>query len=211
MSRSLHASHRILCKTGLRRGWSALVLAAILAGCSDHSQPMAVAGSTAKISQDVVTQPVVPILAEPLTPLRHAFTDGIGMQVRVKPAGRPTDVVNLEDASRVTMIKFTVQPGVRFPWHSHPGLVIVSVTQGELVFVYADDCVPRPYRVGEAFVDPGFGNVHYAYNPTGGETVILATFIGVPPSGPLTIPVDATEAMNLDAKCNVPAATAHSH
>ena len=157
------------------------------------------------------TSHLPPILAEPLT-LRHAFTDDVAVQVRVKPEGRSTEVVNLNDASNIAVVKFTIQPGVRFPWHSHPGLVMVSVTQGSLIFVYADDCVQRPYATGTAFVDPGFGNVHYAFNPTAGETVIVATFLGVPPApAPLTNAVDAETSMALDAKCQVAAAMAHTH
>lgn len=157
------------------------------------------------------TSHVDPIVAEPLTQ-RHTFTDDVAVQVRLKPEGRATEVVNLEDASNFAVVRFTVQPGVRFPWHSHPGLVMVSVTQGELIFVYADDCVQRPYPRGTAFVDPGFGNVHYAFNPTAGETVIVATFLGVPPApAPLTNVVDPATSAALDAKCQVAAAMAHNH
>jgi hypothetical protein len=89
---------------------------------------------------------------------------------------------------------------------------MVAVTQGELVFVYADDCVKRPYPAGTAFIDPGFGSVHYAFNPTGGETVIVATFLGVPAApAPLTIPVDPAEAAALDAKCGVAPPGSHTH
>ena len=35
------------------------------------------------------------------------------------------------------------------------------------------------------------GMVHTAINRTGGVTVLLATFFEVPPTGPLTIPVEA--------------------
>jgi hypothetical protein len=142
---------------------------------------------------------------------RHEFTDNVAVQVRVRPDGRPTNVVNIKDATNKAVIRFTVQPGVRFPWHSHPGLVMVSVTQGDLVFVYADDCIQRRYPMGTAFVDPGFGNVHYAFNPTGGETVIVATFLGVPGAGPLTLPVEMSEATALDAKCNVHVIPAAAH
>jgi quercetin dioxygenase-like cupin family protein len=142
---------------------------------------------------------------------RHAFTDDIAVQVRVKPDGRPAEVVNIRDASNIAVLRFTVQPGVRFPWHSHPGLVMVTITQGELVFVYANDCVQRRYAAGTAFVDPGFGKVHYAFNPTGGETVLVATFLGVPATGPLTLPVNAAESAALDAKCNAAAAMSHTH
>jgi hypothetical protein len=104
-----------------------------------------------------------------------------------------------------------VQPGVRFPWHSHPGLVMVSITQGELVFVYGDDCIQRPYPTGTTFVDPGFGNIHYAFNPTASETVVVATFLGVPPTGPLTLPVTDAEAVALDAKCGAAPSMSHTH
>ena len=140
---------------------------------------VAITGGEGRIASANVESPPLPIAVETLT-ARHEFTDDIRMQVRVQPDGRPTEVVNLKDASNIAVLRFTVQPGVRFPWHSHPGLVLVTITQGELVFVYADDCVRRPYATGTAFVDPGFGNVHYAFNPTGEETVLVATFLGVP-------------------------------
>jgi hypothetical protein len=186
-----------------------VLMAMFTAGCSDREQPMA--ASAGAPDPNFSNHEVVPILAEPLTQ-RHAFTDKVAVQVRLKPEGRPTEVVNIQDASNIAVVKFTVQPGVRFPWHSHPGLVMVTVTQGELVFVYANDCVQRSYPVGTAFVDPGFGNVHYAFNRTGGETVIVATFLGVPPApAPLTNVVEAAVSTALDAKCNVAAALAHTH
>jgi hypothetical protein len=195
----------------------ALVLTAAAAtACS--GQPAPTAASDDALAKRLASGPgldntshLPPILAEPLT-LRHAFTDDVAVQVRVKPDGRATEVINLRDASHSAVVRFTVQPGVRFPWHSHPGLVMVSVTQGELIFVYADDCVRRPYPTGTAFVDPGFGNVHYAFNPTAGETIVVATFLGVPPApAPLTNAVDAQTSAALDAKCQVTAATAHTH
>jgi hypothetical protein len=186
---------------------------ATLAACSETAAPTAASADlqATRLAGLDNTSHMAPIVAEPLT-ARHAFTDDVAVQVRVKPAGRATEVVNQGDASNIAVVKFTVQPGVRFPWHSHPGLVMVSVTQGELIFVYADDCVQRPYPTGTAFVDPGFGNVHYAFNPTAGETIIVATFLGVPPApAPLTNAVDAATSAVLDAKCQVAAAMAHSH
>lgn len=189
-----------------------MVSIALAAGCADRSAPTATAAdeSQGRLAANVVPQQLPPIRAEPLTG-RHAFTDDVAVQVRVKPGGRPTRVVNMQDASNTAVVRFTVQPGVRFPWHTHPGLVIVTVTQGELVFVLADDCVQRPYSAGTAFIDPGFGNVHYAFNRSGGETVLVATFLGVPATGGLTNPVGAAESMALDAKCGVAAAMSHTH
>ena len=188
------------------------VMSAVAASCSDSAAPTSASAepNPGRIMLATADDPPPPIAVEMLT-ARHEFTDDVAVQVRIRPDGRPTEVVNLKDASRIAVLRFTVQPGVRFPWHSHPGLVMVSVTEGELVFVYADDCIERPYPVGTAFVDPGFGNVHYAFNPTDGETVIVATFLGVPPTGPLTLPVDPAEATALDAKCGAVSASTHAH
>jgi hypothetical protein len=87
---------------------------------------------------------------------------------------------------------------------------MVAVTQGDLVYVYGDDCIERTYPAGTALLDPG-SNVHYAFNPTGGETVLIATFLTVPAEGPLTIPVAAASASALDAKCDIAPAAMHSH
>ena len=85
-------------------------------------------------------------------------------------------VLDLADLSNVAVARFTVQPGAQFPWHTHPGPVIVTVTQGELVYVMAEGCHEAAYAAGTAFVDPGRGMVHSAYNQTDGETVVIATF-----------------------------------
>ena len=127
-----------------------------------------------------------PILVEPLTP-RSVFTDDVASQFRIKFSGHGTDVVNMSDPSRTMVVRFTVQPGARFPWHTHDGLVVVNIAQGELVYVAASDCVHRPYPAGTAFVDPGHGHVHTAYNRTAGVTVFYATFLDLPESGPLSI------------------------
>jgi quercetin dioxygenase-like cupin family protein len=127
-----------------------------------------------------------PILVEPLTP-RSIFTDDVSGQFRIKLEGHGTNVVNMQDASRTLVARITVQPGAQFPWHTHHGPVVVNIAQGELVYV-TDDCIERPYPAGTAFVDPGHGHVHTAFNRTGGETVFYATFFQVPPEpAPLTI------------------------
>ena len=187
-----------------------LIVGTFAASCNDSPPPTSASPrSGGAVVADVA--PPLPIASEPLTQ-RHTFTDDVSVQVRLKPNGRSRDVVNIDDASRMAVVRFTIQPGVRFPWHSHPGLVMVAVTKGELVFVYGDDCVQRHYATGTAFVDPGFGNVHYAFNPTGGELVIVATFLGVPAApAALTNPVSPTQSAALDAKCGAVAASVHNH
>jgi quercetin dioxygenase-like cupin family protein len=195
-------------------GFLALVLIAgtIPAGCADQTPTASEepAGSSRTHSGELASiESPAPIATELLTD-RHEFTDDIAAQIRLKPEGRPLKVVNLDDASRMAVLKITVQPGARFPWHTHPGPVMVAVTQGDLVYVYGDDCVERTYPMGTALVDPG-ANVHFAFNPTGGVTVLIVTFIGVPATGPLTIPVDAGTSAALDAQCGVAPAALHTH
>jgi hypothetical protein len=47
-------------------------------------------------------------------------------------------------------------------------------------------CEERVYPVGSAFADSG-GHVHSAYGSSTSPTTLIATFFGVPASGPLTV------------------------
>ena len=130
-----------------------------------------------------------PLQVELLTSISE-FTDDVSIQVRNKFWGRGTDVMNMADASNIVVAKVTIQPKAVFPWHTHPGPVLITVVEGNLVYTLADDCLDRWYLPGSALVDAGFGNVHTAFNPDeSAETVLIATFLGVPAGGPLTIPV----------------------
>ena len=189
-----------------------LIAGTIPAGCADQTptDSQAPAGSTQTHRGGLASvEAPAPIAIELLTG-RHEFADDVAAQFRLMPEGRPQKVVNLENPSRMAVLKITIQPGARFPWHTHPGPVLVAVTQGDLVYVYGDDCVERTYPTGTALLDPG-SSVHFAFNPAGGETVLIATFLRVPAAGPLTIPVDAGTSAALDAQCGVAPAGLHSH
>jgi quercetin dioxygenase-like cupin family protein len=136
-------------------------------------------------------QPLPPIATEFLTG-RAVFTDDVDLKIKNKLDGKATQVVNVKDPSRTVVARITLQPGAEFPWHTHPGPVIVNVAQGELVFVAADDCEERSYPAETAFIDTGHGHVHTAFNPTDDVTVLVATFFEAPPApGPLLIPAQA--------------------
>ena len=128
------------------------------------------------------------ITVEPLTG-RAAFTDNVDLKFKVKFDGRATEVINFSDPSLTQVVKFTVQPGAMFPWHSHEGSVVVNVTSGELVYVGSEDCVERHYGANEAFFDRGHGHVHTAFNPGTVPTVLIATFYGLSATGPLSTAV----------------------
>jgi quercetin dioxygenase-like cupin family protein len=132
-------------------------------------------------------EPPPPIASEPLSP-RSVFPDDIGLKIKIKLDGGATRVVNTNDPSRTVVVRFTVQPGAQFPWHTHPGPVVVNVVSGALTYVEADTCAEHTYTAGQAFVDPGHGHVHTAFNPTAEPTILVATFFEAPAQGSLLIP-----------------------
>jgi hypothetical protein len=72
-------------------------------------------------------------------------------------------------------------------------------TEGEPTYVGSEDCVGQRYATGTAFVDPGHGHVHTAYNSGKTKTVFLATFLEVPEgTGPISILADEP------AGCKIP-------
>lgn len=134
--------------------------------------------------------PPPPIATEFLSG-RAVFPDDVTSKLKIKHRGEGTTVVRSTDMSRTVVARFTVQPGAQFPWHSHRGPVIVNITQGELVYVGAEDCGRHAYPAGTAFVDAGHGHVHSAFNRTSGPTVLVATFYEAPAEGSLLIPAEA--------------------
>ena len=149
---------------------------------------MLAAVSAVNVVPSAALDPPPPIAAEPLTP-RSVFPDEIDMKFKLKLHGR-TMVVNVDDPSRTVDVKYTVQPGAQFPWHSHRGPVLVNIISGSLTYLPAGMCDERTYSAGQAFVDPGHGHVHTAFNPGTDVTVFIATFFEAPETGPLLIPAD---------------------
>lgn len=123
---------------------------------------------------------------------RGTFTDNVGATIKLKLDGRATNVVNMRDASDAVFAEITVPDGAAFPWHTHPGAVLVTnIGPGTFTFVNASDCVLRTYGQGEAFVDPGQGNVHTGFNNSGQDLVLYAVFLDV--TNGLVIPADGPE------------------
>lgn len=134
-----------------------------------------------------------PIASEALTP-RADFPDGTAVKFKINDHAGKMTVVSTKDGSKTVVVKFTVQPGARFPWHTHAGPVVVNVKEGSLIYIDGDDCHERPaYEAGQAFVDTGHGHVHSARNPGTTPTVFYATFFEAPAEGPLSIPASAPD------------------
>ena len=147
------------------------------------------AGAAVNVVPSAAVDPPPPIAAEPLT-ARSVFPDLVDMKLKLKSHDGGTTVVNVDDPSRTVVVRYTVQPGARFPWHTHYGPVVVNIVSGSLTYVAAGMCNGMPYAAGQAFVDSGHGHVHSAYNPGTEPTVLIATFFEAPETGPLLIPAD---------------------
>jgi quercetin dioxygenase-like cupin family protein len=119
-----------------------------------------------------------PILA------RGDFTEGVDIKVKFERDGN-TNVSNAPDAGEVVVQEVTIGPGGTTGWHSHPGPVVVVVKQGTLTYVRAagGECVATPYSAGTAFVDPGQGHAHTAFNLGSTNLVLIATYFDVPVGG----------------------------
>lgn len=139
-----------------------------------------------------------PIAVEPITP-RSRFTDEASFDLTIGLQGGEEITISVDGPSNSIVARITVQPGAQFPWHTHPGPVVVNVAEGALVYIPANDCIERLYPAGTVFFDPGRGNVHTAYNAFDGVTVLIATFFEIPNEGPLTL----TEGIVPPADCNV--------
>lgn len=111
---------------------------------------------------------------------RGTFTDDVAAKFNVKLDGRRTQVINLKDSSDLVVVQITIHDGARAAWHTHwgPGL-LVNMGPGTLTTLFGDDCALRNYPPGTAFVDPGQGTLHAAFNDSGDDLVLYATFLGV--------------------------------
>lgn len=166
---------------GSRRKTRAMLLGTVLL-------VLAAASAVYVIPSAAVGEPP-PIASEPLTP-RSVFPDEIDMKFKLKLHGGRTVVINVDDPSRTVDVKYTVQPGAQFPWHTHRGPVLVNLVSGSLTYLPADTCHERTYSAGQTLFDPGHGHVHTAFNPGTEPTVFIATFFEAPAEGPLLIPAD---------------------
>ena len=78
--------------------------------------------------------------------------------------------LKVKGVSDVVVSNHSLIPGGYSGWHSHPGLSIVSVTQGALWLYDADDptCTPTIVAAGHGFVEAG-DHVHIVRNEGGVE------------------------------------------
>ncbi|MEO5982027.1 MAG: hypothetical protein ABIQ13_06905 [Pedococcus sp.] len=131
------------------------------------------------------------------------FTDRVQIRLDVKIEGARREVIRLRHPAGIATATFELEPGDSFPWHVHPGPVLVSVVSGgELSYVRASDCKVRPYAAGTVFVEPG-PDLHTAFNQGTKTITLVGTFFDVAPGEALATPADPRKQLRLDKKCNL--------
>ena len=90
-----------------------------------------------------------------------------------REAKTPTDIV---------VRRHDYAPASSTGWHSHPGPVFVTVTQGQVTFYEYDDptCAPHVVSAGEGYVDTGRGHIgrNESGQPAQDVSVIIAPVKG---------------------------------
>jgi quercetin dioxygenase-like cupin family protein len=88
-------------------------------------------------------------------------------KVRSSPQGPGDFKAEAKAPTDIVVRKHDYLPGAYTGWHSHPGPVFITVTQGQITFYEYDDptCTPHVVSAGQGYVDTGQG--HIGRNETG--------------------------------------------
>jgi quercetin dioxygenase-like cupin family protein len=126
------------------------------------------------------------VVGEPLAP--GSLPEPIRVKLKADHSGGFEDGTAV---AQVSMIKYTIQPGGYFGWHTHGGPVWVVVAAGALTLYDGDDttCTGHRQLAGSAFLDPG-DHVHNARNEGTVPVVVYATFL-LPAGAPARIDAPA--------------------
>lgn len=121
---------------------------------------------------------------------RAGFAEPVSIKFKLNESDEPgTGVLHVRDAQDTVIQQIVFGPGGHTGWHSHPGPVVVVVTQGELTLYSGEDstCTGRTYSAGQAFIDRGQGHVHIGRASATGNTVLWVTYFDVPAGQPFRI------------------------
>jgi quercetin dioxygenase-like cupin family protein len=107
--------------------------------------------------------------------------------------------VKVREAAGTELVaqQITIQAGGDTGWHTHPGAALAIVKSGTLTVTSvrpgkhgAPRCETKTVPAGQAFVDPGHGNVHIARNLGPAPAEVWVTYTGVPVGGAFRIDAD---------------------
>jgi quercetin dioxygenase-like cupin family protein len=165
-----------------------------------HKRAVAAVVGIAAVGALIMTTLVVPALATPQSGLTATqVSKGLFDEINVKTNNfRPHKVkLKTKGASDVYVIRNSFAAGGQSGWHTHPGPSLITVTIGEITAYEGDDptCMPKVYKAGEGFIDPGDGHVHLLRNETTASAETVAVQI---------LPKDAPRRIDAPSPGNCP-------
>jgi len=100
---------------------------------------------------------------------------------KIHSHGHPNEKIEFRTKGAVIFrtTENTFVPGGSSGWHSHPGIVLVTVKVGTVTF-YHDDCSFDVYPAGASFVEREGDGPGLARNEGTVDAVVVATFIDFP-------------------------------
>lgn len=118
--------------------------------------------------------PIVGLLS-PLLAVGNANRDLHARGRAVTSTNEPFEVrFSTDGASTVSIQDSAIAAGGHNGWHSHPGMVIVTIVSGSITW-YDENCEPTNYKAGDSWVE---GDKIHAYKVTSPTTLhAMATFV----------------------------------
>jgi hypothetical protein len=111
---------------------------------------------------------------------RGTFVEDVSATFRVKGLDNSSQVLRMQDASDMVVLRITIEAGGIAPWHTHEGSgMLINLGPGIVTNVVGEDCEPRYYMPNEAFADLGQGELHAVRNDSLDEVVLLVVFFGI--------------------------------
>ena len=162
-----------------------LMLAAVVAGCSDAGDAVAPRAQRPGVDAPLRTasfNTTSTLLA------RARFDDPLEPNFKVK---RMTDDWHVEIKAKpafdLAVQSILFPAGSHSGWHRHPGPVFIQVAKGTMTFYESDDptCTPIVREEGEGFLDVG-DHAHIARNESGEPATNVVTYFA-PPGASLRI------------------------
>lgn len=154
--------------------------------CTKKRLASATVGVVTALTGVAVATPAEKVLTS-VVHARAPFVSPVDLMFKLNDDHRPgTQVLHVLNAQETVVQQIVFDLGGHTGWHSHPGPVVVLVTQGELTLYSAEDasCTGRTYSAGQAFIDRGQGHVHMGRASAQKNTVLWVTYFDVPPGQP---------------------------
>ena len=93
-----------------------------------------------------------------------------------------------KDSAALVTQQLTYQAGASSGWHSHVGIVLVTVKDGQ-VTRYLSDCLGQTFHAGDVFIETGDMGSLVLRNESSAPAHLSATFV-TPPPVPANLRID---------------------